>query len=112
MLLDDAPVELVDSYWPLDIARGTPLAGMRRVRGGAAAYLAELGYVPAAVDEYVQADGATEEEGRLLDVPVGSSVLVLVRQIRATGGRLYEVTRTATRSGALRLHYSMRTASE
>lgn len=112
MLLDDTPVELVDSYWPLDVARETPLAGTRRVRGGATAYLAELGYRPAEVDEYVQADGATEEEAHLLGAPVGSPVLVLVRQIRAAGGRLYEVTRTVTRSGAGGLRYSMRTDSE
>lgn len=105
MLLDDAPVELVDSYWPIDVARGTPLADTRRVRGGATAYLADRGYRPAEVDEYVQADGATEEEAHLLDVPVGSPVLVMIRQIRAAGGRLYEVTRTVTRSGAGGLHY-------
>lgn len=108
MLLDESPVELVASYWPHDIAAGTALAGTRRVQGGTAAYLAELGFTPAAVDEYVEAAAASTEDAPLLGVAPGTPALVLVREIRSNAGRLYEVTRMTTPAGAGRLHYSLR----
>lgn len=108
MLLDESPVELVASYWPHDIAAGTALAGTRRVPGGTTAYLAERGFAPVVVDEYVEAAAASADDAPPLGVAPGTPVLVLVREIRSDTGRLYEVTRMTTPAGAGRLHYSLR----
>src|SRR5690348_16339938 len=51
MLFDDHPVELVESYYPPALARGTRLAEPRKIRGGAVALLAELGHQPKRVQE-------------------------------------------------------------
>ena len=45
--LDDAPVEISDSWYPLEIAGGTGLAAARPIRGGALRALADLGFVAA-----------------------------------------------------------------
>lgn len=108
MLLDDSPVELVASYWPHDIAAGTPLAQTRRVPGGTTAYLAEQGFTPATVDEYVEAATACGKDSSALEIRPGTPVLVLTREIRSSAGRLYEVTRMTTPAGTGRLHYSLR----
>ncbi|MGW4528591.1 GntR family transcriptional regulator [Amycolatopsis sp. NPDC004378] len=108
MLFDDRPVELVESYYPVAIARGTRLAEARKIRGGAVALLAELGHQPRRVREDVVARLATAEErvelqlddlacvlqlSRVLydqdDVAVEASVMTMV----AEGRRLrYELT--------------------
>ncbi|WP_107057872.1 UTRA domain-containing protein [Streptomyces sp. NRRL S-146] len=55
ILLDDEPNELTDTYYPTAIARGTPLAGTAKIRGGAVTLLAELGHVGELVREDVTA---------------------------------------------------------
>ena len=108
MLFDDQPVELVASFYPSTIARGTRLAEVRKIRGGAVALLAELGHRPRRVREDVTARLATADEraelhladsscvlqlSRVLfdqdDVPVEASVMTMI----ADGRRLrYELT--------------------
>jgi GntR family transcriptional regulator len=64
MYLDEQPCELTDSYYPAPIAAGTGLAGTAKIRGGAVALLAELGYVGSRVREDVMArmpDGQERE---------------------------------------------------
>ncbi|MGA6155686.1 GntR family transcriptional regulator [Stenotrophomonas sp. NPDC087984] len=46
LLMDDEPVELVKSYYPLELARGTAMMDRRKIKGGTPALLAELGYPP------------------------------------------------------------------
>lgn len=53
ILLDDEPNELTDTYYPVGIARGTGLAGMAKIPGGAVTLLARLGHVGALVREDV-----------------------------------------------------------
>jgi DNA-binding GntR family transcriptional regulator len=43
MLLDDEPVQLADSYYPLDLVHGTPIAELRKLPGGTVAALERLG---------------------------------------------------------------------
>ncbi|ABP52629.1 MULTISPECIES: UTRA domain-containing protein [Salinispora] len=97
MLLDDEPVELTDSYYPVAIARGTALAEQRKIRGGAVRLLAEVGYRPRRVREDVYTRLPEPAERRLLgladhewalgltrvlstqdDVPVEVSVMTMV----------------------------------
>jgi GntR family transcriptional regulator len=79
MYLDDEPCELTDTYYPLDIAGGTALAGTAKIRGGAIRLLAELGHVGARVREDVTARAATGHECEQLRLAVGEPVLQLTR---------------------------------
>jgi len=92
VLLDDHPVELADSYYPVEIARGTPLAEHRKIRGGAVTLLTELGFQPRRAEEDVSARPATEDERRLLHLDERSWVMVLVRRLLADEGRPIEVS--------------------
>ncbi|MER5254986.1 MULTISPECIES: GntR family transcriptional regulator [unclassified Streptomyces] len=71
--LDGEPNELTDTYYPVEIARGTPLAATAKIPGGAVTLLAELGYTGVTVREDVTARMPGEEERAVLrigDVPV------------------------------------------
>jgi len=81
MLFDDHPVELVDSYYPVTIARGTRLAESRKIPGGAVAFLADLGHPPRHVREDVSARLATSEERTTLQLGDSSCVLLLSRTL-------------------------------
>jgi GntR family transcriptional regulator len=63
------PVEAGWSYYPLDIVRGSALAGPGRVRGGAPRVLAELGYPERYFTDAVSARMPTAEEASLLQLP-------------------------------------------
>jgi DNA-binding GntR family transcriptional regulator len=81
MLFDDHPVELVDSYYPATIARGTRLADPRKIPGGAVALLADLGHPPRRVREDVSARLATPDERTALQLNAPSCVLLLSRAL-------------------------------
>jgi DNA-binding GntR family transcriptional regulator len=106
ILLDGTPVELADSYYPLDIARDTPLAEHRKIKGGAPRILAELGYAPRAADEDISARLPDRREQDLLGIGQWEPVLDMLRAIRSQD-RPVEVT-VMTKVGALsRLHYEL-----
>lgn len=78
MRADGTPFEIVESWYPQDIAAGTALAAPRRVRGGAVTLLAEMGYVGAEFTEDVFARVPTPAEFDLLALcPDGSESAVL-----------------------------------
>jgi DNA-binding GntR family transcriptional regulator len=81
--LDDAPVEVSDSWYPLDIAGGTALAEERPIKGGALRALTDLGYVADRHVEEVAVVDTPEAFRSLLPDPV---VLELTRvSLTATG---------------------------
>ncbi|HEX8347623.1 MAG TPA: UTRA domain-containing protein, partial [Actinoplanes sp.] len=75
---------------PAAIAAGTPLADLKKIRGGAIAALSDLGFTAAAVDEQVTARLPTAEEAVLLDVSPAEPLLVLSRTTRDETGRPFE----------------------
>ncbi|MFI0775776.1 GntR family transcriptional regulator [Streptomyces sp. NPDC021212] len=81
MYLDEQPCELTDSYYPAHIAAGTALAGTAKIRGGAVALLAALGYVGRRVQEDVTARMPSEEERELLETADDEPVLRLERVV-------------------------------
>ena len=93
ILLDDAPVELADSYYPARIARGTRLAETGKIPGGAVTLLAELGFTPEDDPvEDVAAGTATAMQCEALDLPVGTAILTLTRFTRSSTGKPMEVS--------------------
>ncbi|GAA1889709.1 GntR family transcriptional regulator [Streptantibioticus ferralitis] len=79
MYLDDQPTELTDTYYPLHVAAGTPLCGTAKIRGGAVALLAELGYVGRRVREDVGARMPDREERDVLQLEPHQPALTLAR---------------------------------
>lgn len=109
ILLDDRPIELANSYWPTDVAAGTPLAGTGKIRGGAVSLLAELGYQPGTVTEDVRTRPPTKEEAEALRLADNAEwVLSLTRTIATPDGRPYEVSVMVSPGRIGRLHYSMK----
>lgn len=81
MYLDDEPCELVEVYFPLDLAQGTPIAERRRIKGGAGRVLAEAGLPPLRCIDKVAARWPTPQQQKALRMPTKLPVL---RQFRVT----------------------------
>ncbi len=77
--LDGEPCELTDTYYPVAIARGTPLAGTGKIRGGAVTLLAALGHVGVRVREDVTARMPDADERDALRLGPAEPVLRLKR---------------------------------
>lgn len=108
MLLDDEPVQIVDSYYPAGLADGTPLASPTKIWGGAPAALAQLGHGPAESVEVVTAGMPNPEEDRLLgEIPPGIPVLRIVRTVLDSEGRPVEVCVMTMNADRHRLEYRL-----
>ncbi|MEU3895456.1 GntR family transcriptional regulator [Streptomyces sp. NPDC045251] len=92
LLIDDEPAELVDCYYPLDIAQGTALMERRRIKGGAPALLAELGHPARRSVDRVSARIPTQEQYRALRLTSSTPVLRTLRVVHGGGGGPVEVT--------------------
>jgi len=79
VLLDDRPIEIVDSWYPASIASATPLAEPKKIKGGAVTLLADMGYVAHEAIDDISVRGATQPEAELLSLPEGAPVLVVFR---------------------------------
>ncbi|MER6198905.1 GntR family transcriptional regulator [Streptomyces sp. NPDC001586] len=90
--IDGEPAELVASYYPLDIARGTALAEPRRIRGGTPTLLTGLGFPPRHSVDRVSARVATQEQYTALRLPGELPVLRTLRTIYGESDRPVEVT--------------------
>ena len=109
MLFNDHPVELVDSYYPVNIARGTRLAEHRKVPGGAVALLADLGHRPRRVREDVSARLATPHERTTLELDDPSCVLLLARVLLTGDERPVEASVMTMVADGRRLRYELTT---
>ncbi|WP_344875027.1 UTRA domain-containing protein [Allokutzneria multivorans] len=105
MLVDDRPVELTDSYYAASLARGTGLAELRKIRGGAVTLLAELGYRVEQAVEDVSARNPTDEEREQLDLR-GEPVLQLIRR-SLCAGTPFEVSVMRMTAAGRRLRYQL-----
>lgn len=92
LLLDGEPAELVRSYYPVDIARGTRLADRRRIRGGSPTLLAEMGLPPREFIDRVSVRLATSEEVVTLELPDDVPVLRTFRVVFTDGNRPIEAS--------------------
>lgn len=92
MLVDDRPIELTDSYYPLLVAGGTALAEARKIPGGAPTLLAELGQVSDEVIEDLTVRPASPHEAQALKMSEESLVITLLRVVFNTDGMPFEAS--------------------
>lgn len=91
MYLNDRPVELTDSYYPLAVAADTALERPGRIPGGAITLLAELGYTAHHADEAVDLDARpTADEATLLNIARDAHVVRIRRVVRTAAGAPFE----------------------
>ncbi|MBT2405669.1 MULTISPECIES: GntR family transcriptional regulator [unclassified Streptomyces] len=90
--INDAPAELVSSYYPLTIAQGTPLAEARKIKGGTPTLLTRLGYPPRLSVDRVSARVPTQEQCRALRLPSDLPVLRTLRTVLSDDERPVEAT--------------------
>lgn len=77
------PVDLSWSYYPLDLAAGTPLAGRGKIKGGAPGVLTGLGHPQRYFIDRVSARLPTTRELELLALPADVPVLRQFRVIHS-----------------------------
>ncbi|MEU3665777.1 GntR family transcriptional regulator [Streptomyces virginiae] len=106
-LLDDEPAELVDSYYPADIARGTRLADRRKIPGGSPTLLAELGFRAVEQEDEVSARPATTREYVHLELPGDVPVLEIFRVVYSNDRRPIEVTVLTKPSHLFKMGYHL-----
>ncbi|MGA5728765.1 GntR family transcriptional regulator [Streptomyces seoulensis] len=92
LTLDDEPVELVKSYYPMSIARGTAITEKRKIRGGTPALLAALGFPPRSSVDRVSARVPTQEQYQALRLPSDLPVLRTLRVVFSDDDRPIEAT--------------------
>ncbi|MDI6099183.1 GntR family transcriptional regulator [Actinoplanes sp. NEAU-A12] len=92
LVLDGEPAELVWTYYPAEIARGTALAGDRRLRGGSPTVLAALGHPLRHAVDQVSVRPATVAEFIALQLPGDIPVLRQFRTAYTDRERPIEVT--------------------
>ncbi|MGA5324360.1 GntR family transcriptional regulator [Streptomyces seoulensis] len=92
LTLDDEPVELVKSYYPMGIARGTAITEKRKIRGGTPALLAALGFPPRSSVDRVSARVPTREQYQALRLPSDLPVLRTLRVVFSDDDRPIEAT--------------------
>lgn len=106
--LDGEPCESTDTYYPVDIARGTRLADRARIPGGAVTLLAELGHVGARVREDVSARMPGAQERELLRLGRDEPVLQVLRVTLDSGDRAFQADMMVMPAHRHRLRYEMR----
>ena len=108
MYLDDLPCELTDSYYPLEIARGTALADTAKIPGGAVRLLAELGHTGVRVREDVVAALPDDEAQEILRLTSAEPVLRLTRTTMDADDRPVQVDMMTMPATLQRLRYEIR----
>ncbi|MFF5564672.1 GntR family transcriptional regulator [Streptomyces sp. NPDC012623] len=106
LTLDGEPVELVHSYYPLDIARGTTLMEHRKIQGGTPTLLSALGHPPRTGVDHVSARVPTRERYEALRLPGSLPVLRTLRVVYGAGERPIEATVMAKAGHLYELRYA------
>lgn len=92
MLHSGEPVELSWSYYPTEIAAGTPLSSRAKIVGGAPRVLANIGYPQLYFEDRLSARAPTTEELEGLDMPDDVPVIRQFRVIYSESDRPVEVS--------------------
>ncbi|MFF3210482.1 GntR family transcriptional regulator [Streptomyces sp. NPDC002886] len=105
--LDGEPTELTDTYYPADIAAGTPLAGTAKIRGGAVTLLATLGHIGVRAVENVTARMPDPEEREQLRLGPVEPILRLTRTTYDAAGRPIQADVMIMPAGRQQLRYEI-----
>ncbi|WEH33865.1 GntR family transcriptional regulator [Streptomyces sp. AM 4-1-1] len=92
LMIGDEPLELVASYYPWEIVRGTSMTERRKIPGGTPTLLTGLGYPPKLSVDRVSARVPTQEQYRALRLPGDLPVLRTLRVVYSDDERPIEVT--------------------
>ncbi|MEH1168937.1 GntR family transcriptional regulator [Micromonospora sp. CPCC 205539] len=87
---NDEPVELVHTFYPISLARGTALAVKRLIKGGSQVVLAELGAEPVSFEDVISTRPPTSEEFVALDLPTEVPILRTFRVAVSAAGQPVE----------------------
>lgn len=98
--LDGEPAELVASYYPVSLAKGSPLEKPTKIKGGTPRVLADLGYPPVRCVDRVSADEPTQEQLLALELPTPLPVLRTFRVVYSANDLPIEATEM-TKAGHL-----------
>ncbi|MEV8523175.1 GntR family transcriptional regulator [Streptomyces sp. NPDC052000] len=90
--LDDQPAELVNSYYPMELAQGTRLADRRLIPGGSPALLNGMGFATRSQDDVVSVRSATTDEYVHLEIPRDVPVMEIFRIVYSDDQRPIEVS--------------------
>ena len=77
--VDGEPHNLNDTYYPMDIAQGTPIALPDDVTQGVIAFMREMGHVQVRYRDELAWRMPSPKESRTLDIPPGVPVLIQAR---------------------------------
>lgn len=99
LTVDGRPVEIATSFYPAEIAEGTPLAEPAPIKGGAVRLLADLGWSVARAVEDLQAVVADQHHADVLGVPAGYPLLVMRRTNLDSAGTPFEYLHTVACDG-------------
>ncbi|MGW5363046.1 GntR family transcriptional regulator [Actinopolymorpha pittospori] len=100
------PLEIAASYIPLDIAAGTPIEQWNPGPGGIYARIEDAGHRLVRFTEEIAVRPGTNSELNALNLPVGSSILRILRTAHAED-RAVEVCETIMNPAAFELHYEL-----
>ena len=112
LILDDEPVELVASYYPLDITQGTAMMERRKIKGGTPTLLADLGYPPRLSVDRVSARVPTQEQFTVLELPSNLPVLRTLRVVYSDENRPIEASVMVKAGHLYELQYEFRPPGE
>jgi GntR family transcriptional regulator len=90
--LGDEVCELVESYYPMDLARGTALMHHKKIKGGTPRLLADMGFPPVRCVDKLSARWPTPEQYRALKMPTKLPVLRAFRVVYSSDDRPIEAT--------------------
>lgn len=93
-LLDDEPSEIVRSYYPMDLTRGSGAALLerKRIKGGTPKLLADMGYPPREMVDAPTSRPPTEDEFVVLELPAEVPLLCVFRVVYSDNRKPIEVT--------------------
>jgi GntR family transcriptional regulator len=107
MVRNDEPIELVTSWYPMDVADGTELAEDRGLKGGSPAALDRLGLGGVRSSEWVFTRLPFRSEIKLLRIAPTRPVFRILRTVFAAGDRPVEVIEMVLSGDLHVLRYDM-----
>ncbi|MGH3718265.1 MAG: UTRA domain-containing protein [Pseudonocardiaceae bacterium] len=98
--------QLQETWLPLTLVEGTPLAGAGKVVGGIYRALTTIGHPPASAEESVTSRMPTRAEAETLSLDLGSPVLAIDRITHGQDGHTLALAQAVIAGDRVQLHYN------